>query len=281
MLESEVKNEIAELTEPESLTTSEQLELESRSQPFLGKWNRLISHTNWEKGAIIVDWQATLAADGLKNSRHSDEHWSRLAGGATPQHVGRLRRTFTRFGHVYQEYDGLYWSHFYAALDWDDAEMWLEGALQNSWSVSRMRNMRWETLGKRPEDQPRIEQIVISELDEETHSLKDPSPVSKGDREYIAGPIPEGPDFGDADGDSPSPSRTLADGNNAAAAKSSGPKSRPFESFTDLPDDLQAAANSFKIAIINHKTAGWERISLLDLHSLLDALKALATSAPG
>lgn len=281
MLESEIKSEISQSTELDSLTNSEQLELESRSESFLGKWNRLISNTNWEKGAIIVDWQNTLAKDGLTNSRYSDEHWSRLAGGATPQHVGRLRRTFTRFGHVYQEYEGLYWSHFYAALDWDDAEMWLEGALQNSWSVSRMRNMRWETMGKRPEDQPQIEQIVISELDEETHSLKDPSPVSKGDREFISGPIPEGPDFGDADEDARAPSRSLADGNDAAAAAGSTPKSRPFEAFTDLPDDLQAAANSFKIAIIKHKSEGWERISLTDLHSLLDALKALATSAPG
>ena len=33
------------------------------------------------------------------------------------------------------------------AVDWDDAEMWLEGAVQSQWSVSAMRRQRVETLG--------------------------------------------------------------------------------------------------------------------------------------
>src|SRR5690606_12131349 len=73
--------------------------------------------------------------------------WSRRVGNVTPQHVGRLRRAFERFGAVRQEYRGLFWSHFQAALDWDDAEMWLEGAVQNQWSISEMRHQRWEALG--------------------------------------------------------------------------------------------------------------------------------------
>ena len=74
----------------------------------------------------------------------SDEAWSREVGGVSPQHVGRLRRTYERFGAVHKQYPGLYWSHFQAALDWPDAEMYLEGAVQNDWSVSQMRNQRWE-----------------------------------------------------------------------------------------------------------------------------------------
>jgi hypothetical protein len=237
----------------------------------------LISTTNWEKGEIITAWQAELEKAGLPKSSFTDERWSQLAGGATPQHVGRLRRTFDRFGKVYQEYDGLYWSHFYAALDWDDAEMWLEGALQNSWSVSRMRNVRWETMGSRPEDQPRVEEIVVTEPQEEAQSLQQPERIA-ANRDYMEGPLPEGPDFGDSE-----PSRTLV------AESESGPtpveaeehsveKIRPFESFRDLPDDIRDAANAFKIAIIRHKSAGWDSISLEELSSLLDALKALASS---
>ena len=68
-------------------------------------------------------------------------------GGVTPQHVGRLRRVFERFGETHDQYAGLYWSHFQAALDWPDAEMYLEGAVQNDWSVAQMRNERWEAMG--------------------------------------------------------------------------------------------------------------------------------------
>ena len=94
-------------------------------------------------------------------AEYSDETWSRQVGSVTPQHVGRLRRVYERFGQVYDGYDdGLYWSHFQAALDWNDAEMWLEGAVQNDWSISEMRRTRWETLGGAAELQPREEDIV-------------------------------------------------------------------------------------------------------------------------
>ena len=160
------------IEQAEVLTEEQQQKLETQSAPFVGKWNLLISTTNWEKGTIIIAWQKAMAKSGLPKSSYSDDRWSQLCGGATPQHVGRLRRTQERFGHVFKEYEGLYWSHFYAALDWDDSEMWLEGAIQNDWSVSKMRNARWETMGQRPEDKPRVEQIVVSELEEEVQSVQ-------------------------------------------------------------------------------------------------------------
>src|SRR5262245_43352611 len=100
------------------------------SLPFVGRWNHLVSDTNWEKGRIICQWREALQVTKVSPVEYSDEAWSRRVGGVTGQHVGRLRRVFQRFGDSYSRYHGLYWSHFYAALDWDDAEMWLEGAVQ-------------------------------------------------------------------------------------------------------------------------------------------------------
>src|SRR5438552_9052823 len=116
------------------------------SDQFVRQWQRLISTTNWDKGKIICQWRAALIADGQERHFWSDEAWSDRVGGVTPQHVGRLRRVYERFGEVGQGYDGLYWSHFQAAIDWNDAEMWLEGAVQNNWSISQMRQQRWEAL---------------------------------------------------------------------------------------------------------------------------------------
>ena len=124
---------------------------------YLDQWKRLVSTTNWEKGKIICDWRDALQASGAPASEYSDEAWSRRVGNVTPQHVGRLRRAFERFGDVREDYAGLYWSHFQAALDWDDAEMWLEGAVQNQWSISEMRHERWQANGQVAADEPRDE----------------------------------------------------------------------------------------------------------------------------
>ena len=109
------------------------------AKPFLGRWHRLISTTNWEKGQIICQWREALMTSGAAVTEYSDEAWAGLVGGVTSQHVGRLRRVYQRFGDVASQYEGLYWSHFQASIDWDDAEMWLEGSIQNKWSVSQMR----------------------------------------------------------------------------------------------------------------------------------------------
>lgn len=251
-----------------------------QSSSFIGKWNTLISTTNWEKGAIILQWRETLKDDGASASQYSDDAWSKLVGGVTSQHVGRLRRTSDRFGVTYEEFQGLYWSHFYAALDWDDAEMWLEGAIQNKWSVSQMRNNRWETMGSLPADKPKKEDIVDSEADEEdsTVSMSDKL-VSAGDREYIEGPIPEGPDFGDEQGSGSGRKSEAVDDDlvsEMAEDATTGKPIRLFESFKDLPEDVKTAADLFKVAIISHKAAEWNEISQYDLLDLLGALGHLA-----
>ena len=142
-------------------------ETESASQPYIGRWNQLVSTTNWEKGRIILQWRDALAASDAPITDYSDEAWARRVGGISGQHAGRLRRVYQRFGGSYESFKGLYWSHFQAAIDWEDAELWLEGAVQNSWSVSQMRKERWEAIGAPADKKPRDEDIIAGELDED------------------------------------------------------------------------------------------------------------------
>ena len=221
----------------------------------------------------------------MKANEYSDEAWSQLVGGVTPQHVGRLRRCYDRFGHVFGEYDGIFWSHFYAALDWDDAEMWLEGAVQNKWSVSGMRKERWETLGK-VGDKPAEGEIVSTEINEETQSLSLSEKPRNNDRDYIEGPVHEGPDWGDQDSpNAGSKSSAGSDKSSDGESDSDEPTAakphaiKPFEAFTSLPDDVMDAASAFKVAIIKHKATEWEECAREDLLGMLDALKQLATIA--
>ena len=250
-------------------------ETTTQSEPFVGQWNQLISTTNWEKGQIICQWRESLKKGKAAHSEFSDEAWCQLVGGVTPQHVGRLRRTFERFGHVYQEYQGIFWSHFYAALDWDDAEMWLEGAVQNKWSISGMRQQRWETLGK-VGDPPNGADVVSTELAEETQSLALAENTRKNDRDYIEGPVHEGPDWGDEEMASGSHKKSVSELDDNDLESATPHAIRPFESFTDLPDDVMEAASAFKVAIVRHKANDWNEIEQEDLIGLLDALKQLA-----
>jgi hypothetical protein len=258
-------------------------ELVAASQPFVGRWNKLVSTTNWEKGRIIVQWREALIAQGLPATEYSDEAWSRLVGGVTSQHAGRLRRVYQRFGKVHEEYRGLFWSHFQAALDYSDAEMWLEGAVQNDWSVAQMRDQRWTTLGRVEADRPKAGEVVASETDEDFEPGRTGKPLTDGiTGEYaeVAGPRHDGPDFGDEEaGPGRSDASPLSlDGRGAGGEGVAVELVRPFENLPDLPDDLAEAFDAMKLAILHHKTDGWQEIAAADLLRALDALKALVTA---
>lgn len=244
------------------------------SLPFVGRWQRLVSTTNWEKGRIISQWRQSLEAERAPATEYSDEAWSQLVGGVSGQHVGRLRRVYQRFGGDRDKYPDLFWSHFQAALDWDDAEMWLEGAARSEWSVARMRQQRAETLG-----QVEVLSPPTGDLDEDADAGRNHPPVShlleaKYDQ-VQAGPRHEGPDFGDDEQPARESSRDveLPDPINSAIDLV-----RPFENLPELPDDLAEAFDAMKLAILRHKTGGWREVSAGEVLLALDALKALTTA---
>ncbi len=101
------------------------------SEEFCRKMEPIDQHDQLEKGRIIADWREALVSNQAPATCYSDEAWARRVGGVSAQHVGRLRRVYDRFGKIYSSYSKVYWSHFLAGLEWDDAEMWLEGASQS------------------------------------------------------------------------------------------------------------------------------------------------------
>ena len=247
------------------------------STEYVGRWNRLISTTNWEKGRILVEWREALRQAGAPPAAYTDDVWSRQVGNVTPQHVGRLRRVYERFGQAFEQYPGLYWSHFQAACDWPDAEMYLEGAVQNDWSVAQMRNQRWEATGGSPESQPLEANVVAAELDEDFSAGEDgpmPAAISETFGE-VRGPD----DFADDgstdvpyDGDEPISSDDAVSIADAASA----PAVRPFESLPPLPSDLNEAFELMKLAILNHKVSSWREIARDDVLAVLESLRQLA-----
>jgi hypothetical protein len=252
------------------------------STEFVGRWSTLISTTNWEKGRIILEWRETLMGSEAAAATFSDEAWSRRVGGVTPQHVGRLRRVCERFGESYSTYSKLFWSHFLAAIEWDDAELWLEGASQSGWSVSQMRKTRWEANGSDPGTNPEISELVSLADDEDYAPLAEvgdeATGKADGPRGVSEGPRYDEPDFGD-EGD-----------HGAVASEASGaeddlawddpakvPNESPFARLPSLPIDIAEALEQFKLAIIRHRSNSWAEVGRSDVILALDALKAFAS----
>ena len=257
------------------------------SQEFVGRWSTLVSTTNWEKGRIISDWREALMGSEAPSAAYSDEAWSRRVGGVTPQHVGRLRRVHDRFATVYETYPGIHWSHFLAALDWDDAEMWLEGAVQSRWSVSQMRNQRWEASGGRPEDEPEVE-ILVASVDEDYEPLSEVGGGESGDadisnatRAVAEGPRADGPDFGDEDAGAVGTQDALEDDDDLPWDDASSTDESPFVKLPSLPVDLAEAVEQFKLSIIRHRADDWSEVRPEDVVAALDALRAFAQGQQG
>jgi len=249
--------------------------VDETSVKYLGRWNRLVSTTNWEKGRIICQWREDMiAADALPDG-YTDQAWSHRAGNVSPQHVGRLRRVFQRFGETFDQYAGLYWSHFQAATDWPDAEMWLEGAVQSGWSVSQMRNQQWEAMGAAADKKPMPEDVIEAEPDEDIEPAFDEYKPDDIPPETISGSLGEVRDDADADGRSPSET-CEADERPPCDDEQSAEPFRPFEDLPPLPLDLAEAFEAMKLAILQQKLSGWQEISLHEVLSVLDALKQLA-----
>ncbi|HEV7222660.1 MAG TPA: hypothetical protein VGN42_08165 [Pirellulales bacterium] len=266
----------------ENSADSNVLDADNASLAYIGQWRGLVSTTNWEKGRIIHEWREALVAADANSQDYSDEAWSRRVGNVTGQHVGRLRRVYERFEPVRGQYAGLFWSHFQAAVEWPDAEMWLEGAVQSGWSINEMRGRRWEALGVPAEEQPRDEPIVESELDEDVEQINDNlgrvrDPAGDYDGAGGSRSYESEADYGDeprAGGAAQAGVPFEASAETAVAEAE--PPVRPFEHLAELPDDLADAFESYKLAILHHKLAGWKEISRGDVLASLDALKQLA-----
>ena len=132
---------------------------------------------------------------------------------------------------------------------------------------------------------PNDEEIVASEVDEDftPHAEEDSSSSSLSGKvtEIQGGPRPEGPDFGE-EGISDAAhglASSFDDSHDETATETRSELVRPFENLPELPPDMADPFDSLKLAIIRHKAANWQTISLDAVLANLDALKQLAVAA--
>jgi hypothetical protein len=158
-----------------------------------------------------------------------------------------------------------------------------------------MRIQRWEAIGAPEELKPRSEDVLTAELDDDVNPRND-SFASKDNstevkiREIGAADIVDG--FDPSDLSSPT-----NDNESKTKKKQKKSETKQYDSIpagkilqtgevltnlsnntATLPNDLAEAIESFKVAILNHKLASWQEVSVEVVMSCLDSLKALVIS---
>lgn len=142
-----------------------------------------------------------------------------------------------------------------------------------------MREKRWQAHGSVESQRPTSSQIVTVDTDED---ITLPAQGGGRDKSYdddpsgvATGPRPEDPDFGDEplttfDANKPVAPRAEEDPTDAPK-----PIVTPFANLPELPPDLADAVESFKLAVLRHKTGGWEKVTAETVNRYLDALAVL------
>ena len=109
--------------------------IEDTESALIARALSALSRCNWEVGECAAQWTKRFARG------RTDADFASLVG-LSPDQVYQRRRVWETFGDVCQNYPHLKWSHFYAALNWDDAAECLQWAQDVQAGVAEMRAWR-------------------------------------------------------------------------------------------------------------------------------------------
>ncbi|MDO5552230.1 MAG: hypothetical protein Q4G68_00585 [Planctomycetia bacterium] len=274
----------APVPENDSLTPELATSVDEIAMEFVSFWNRLVSQTNWEKGKVIHTWRTRLIEAGVPHSLYTDEAIAKRIGNVSGQHVGRLRRVFEQFESP-DAYPTLYWSHFQAALDWQDASEWLQKAADEALSVAAMRIARWEKYGAPADRKPKDSEIVLAEPDEDVNPFNDSNSdesSTKGSGEKKKNENASTKTVRDPDASNPDPNSFAGDENQwQTCGKTTADVLNSLNKMPSLPDDLADAFEMLKLAIVSHKLTKWSDVPAEHILDYLNAMRAIVLSNDG
>jgi hypothetical protein len=138
-----------------------------------------VSQSNWVVGECAAKWTRKYAKG------RTDADFGVLVGLSGDQ-VFQRRRVWETFSDVREEYPSLKWSHFYAALTWDDAPECLSWAQENDAPVAEMRAwrraLRGEDLTVPPSSEEWGDDAVVAFVPEEGTLVRAPAGSAAGGR---------------------------------------------------------------------------------------------------
>lgn len=117
------------------MATAAPVRSEETESALIARAVTALSRCNWEVGECAALWTKRFARG------RTDADFAALVGLSADQ-VYQRRRVWETFGDVASNYVNLKWSHFYAALNWDDAAECLQWAEDVQAGVAEMRAWR-------------------------------------------------------------------------------------------------------------------------------------------
>lgn len=125
-------------------------DVKETEEQLVQRAQQALSRCNWEIGECAAAWTKRFARG------RTDAEFGALIGLSGDQ-VYQRRRVWETFSDVHERYAELKWSHFYAALNWDDAAECLQWSHEMSATVAEMKAWRRAQHGEDlsvPADEP-------------------------------------------------------------------------------------------------------------------------------
>src|SRR5690242_10082837 len=215
--------------------------VEETEEQLVGRAQDAVSQCRWVVGECASKWTERYARG------RTDADFAVLIG-ITADQVYQRRRVWETFAGIRDEFASLKWSHFYAALTWDDARDCLSWAEETRSTVAEMRAWRRAQRGEDLSVDPVEEEAVryvpaepefVHDAEHADGSAAGSSSRSAGDQEraVLAGVARQGgaghegkgqEGKGQEGGEEYAPFRTGASG----GAPRSGSADRPFDRQT-------------------------------------------------
>jgi hypothetical protein len=155
-------------------------DVKESEEELISKAQSAVSQSNWVVGECADKWTQRYARG------RGDADFAALLG-LTADQVFQRRRVWQTFADVHETYPALKWSHFYAALTWDDAPECLQWAEENQATVAEMKAWRRALRGEDLRNEPQgIDEWgtpgAVSYVPDDHVAVRDPSEFAEGER---------------------------------------------------------------------------------------------------
>jgi hypothetical protein len=148
-----------------------QTRTQQTEQDLIERAQDALNHCNWVIGECAAQWTKRYA-----KGRTDADFGAKI--GLSGDQVYQRRRVWESFSDVHQEYAQLKWSHFYAALNWDEAAECLQWADEMQATVAEMKAWRraqlGEDLNEQVEEEAPFAESAIEHLSPTEGFVRDP-----------------------------------------------------------------------------------------------------------
>jgi hypothetical protein len=164
------------------MSTTRKISVRESEEELISKAQDAVSRCNWIVGECAAKW-TTKYAKGK-----TDADFAMLIG-MTGDQVFQRRRVWETFGDVFEKYESLKWSHFYVALNWDDAAECLQWAQENKSTVAEMKVWRRASRGEELTDDTADDDwggaSLVSYVPSEMTAVRDPGATGREERSSL------------------------------------------------------------------------------------------------